>query len=104
MSNVEVPENNILDTLMQFDLHDVASALVKDLSAGQAKRSALAALVLTNRRMWLLDEPTASLDDKGVKLLARAISEHCRSGKTAIVATHAPIAAETNQRIELGPK
>src|SRR5690606_39050473 len=35
------------------------------LSAGQTRRLALARLLVSNRPIWLLDEPTAALDDEG---------------------------------------
>ena len=40
------------------------------LSAGQKKRLALARLLLSSRRLWLLDEPFAALDTAGRALAA----------------------------------
>jgi len=58
------------------------------LSAGQGKRLALARLLVSPRKVWLLDEPTASLDAEGHALVARLIDAHTASGGIAIVATH----------------
>jgi heme exporter protein A len=58
------------------------------LSAGQRKRLGLARLILSNRPLWLLDEPLSSLDAAGRRLAAELIGEHCDDGGIVIVATH----------------
>ena len=58
------------------------------LSAGQKKRLSLARLKLSNRPLWLLDEPLAALDTAGKSLAAQFISSHCVRGGIAIAATH----------------
>lgn len=58
------------------------------LSAGQGKRLALARLLVSPRKVWLLDEPTASLDAEGRVLVARLIDQHAANGGAAVVATH----------------
>jgi heme exporter protein A len=71
------------------------------LSAGQTKRLALARLLVTDRRMWLLDEPAASLDAAGEGLVARLIADRLASGGAVIAATHDEIAGAT-QTLTLG--
>lgn len=64
------------------------------LSAGQTKRLSLARLLVSRRDLWLLDEPTASLDAAGDVLVARLIGAHLSSGGTVVAATHDDIAAD----------
>lgn len=64
------------------------------LSAGQRRRLALARLVACPRPLWLLDEPTASLDASGDALVGQLIAEHRAEGGILVAATHLPIAAE----------
>ncbi|HEY2033307.1 MAG TPA: heme ABC exporter ATP-binding protein CcmA [Rhizomicrobium sp.] len=64
------------------------------LSAGQKKRLALARLKLSNRPLWLLDEPLAALDTAGKALAAHFIQSHCASGGIAIAATHELLGVE----------
>ena len=71
------------------------------LSAGQTKRLALARLLVTDRRLWLLDEPTASLDAKGDTLVASLVAERLHTGGAVIAATHDDIAGVT-QTLTLG--
>lgn len=66
---------------------------VRQLSAGQRKRLALARLWLSPAPLWLLDEPYANLDLDGITLVNRMISAHLRSGGGALVTTHGAYAA-----------
>jgi heme exporter protein A len=67
------------------------------LSAGQKKRLSLARLKLSNRPLWLLDEPLAALDAAGKSLAAQLISSHVARGGVAIVATHEPLGIECSR-------
>jgi heme ABC exporter ATP-binding subunit CcmA len=66
-------------------LHDV---LVGKLSAGQARRTALACLVARRAELWLLDEPHAGLDADGRDELDALLRQAVSSGATVIVASH----------------
>lgn len=61
------------------------------LSAGQKRRLALARLVVSNRPLWLLDEPFAALDAAGQGMIARLMAMHCGNGGIVIAATHDPL-------------
>jgi heme exporter protein A len=68
-------------------------ALVRQLSAGQKKRLALARLWLSPAPLWLLDEPYANLDLEGINLVNRMISAHLRDGGSTLLTTHGAYAA-----------
>ena len=61
---------------------------VAGLSAGQKRRLALARLFLTNRPLWLLDEPKAAMDKLGQKLIDASLEWHLSRGGSALIATH----------------
>jgi heme exporter protein A len=73
------------------------------LSAGQRRRLALSRLLASRARLWILDEPLASLDDDGALLARSLISEHLSHHGMAIIATHQEmgLSAGQMQRIEL---
>lgn len=71
------------------------------LSAGQTKRLALARLLVTDRKIWLLDEPTASLDTKGDTLVASLVAQRLSTGGAVVAATHDDIPGAT-QTLTLG--
>ena len=61
------------------------------LSAGQRRRLALARLLVSQRPLWLLDEPFAALDTSGQALVAQLMARHCGEGGIIIAATHDPL-------------
>ena len=71
-----------------FDLTDLVSRRAQALSAGQKRRLGLARLLVTKRRIWVLDEPTVSLDTASIRLFARAMAAHLAEGGAALMATH----------------
>jgi heme exporter protein A len=77
--------------LEQVGLARQADLPCRYLSAGQRRRLALARLVVSNRPLWLLDEPFAALDTSGQALVAQLMARHCGSGGIIIAATHDPL-------------
>jgi heme exporter protein A len=88
--------------LAQFSLDALADIPAGYLSAGQKRRLGLARLAVAPRPLWLLDEPTVSLDAASVDLLVAAINAHLTSGGLAVIATHVPMALAAAQSIRLG--
>ena len=66
-------------------IRDVA---VGRLSAGQRRRASLAALLVRDARLWLLDEPHAGLDAPGRDLLDELVRGAAASGTTVLLASH----------------
>ncbi|MDQ1429077.1 MAG: type transport system ATP-binding protein [Acidimicrobiaceae bacterium] len=58
------------------------------LSAGQRRRTALAALVARAPELWLLDEPHAGLDAEHRDLLDELIRSAARGGAAVLIASH----------------
>jgi heme ABC exporter ATP-binding subunit CcmA len=58
------------------------------LSAGQRRRTALAALVARDPQLWLLDEPHAGLDAEGREVLDRLVGELAAEGRSVVLASH----------------
>jgi len=94
-------EFDVRDALETWNLSALADRLVADLSAGQRRRTGLARLSLSNAEVWLLDEPTSSLDDASVHLFESVLADHCARGGAAIIATHLPIAAPRHRVLAL---
>jgi heme exporter protein A len=91
----------IAAALEAFGLTAVADWPCRWLSAGQRRRLALARLVAAPAPLWLLDEPSAALDNDGESRLAAAIAEHRAASGRVAIATHQALAVDAADRIVL---
>jgi heme exporter protein A len=86
------PTGQHLETAMErLGLMSLAGVQAGYLSAGQRRRLGLARLLAADRPLWLLDEPSVSLDQASVRLLAGLIDAHVGGGGIVIAATHIPL-------------
>ncbi|MBN4051787.1 ATP-binding cassette domain-containing protein [Parvibaculum lavamentivorans] len=58
------------------------------LSGGQSQLAAITRLMLARPEVWLLDEPTAALDEASEDRVLAALKQKIASGQTAIIVTH----------------
>ena len=87
-------QSEIAPALVAFDLEDLVDRRAGQLSAGQKRRLGLARLMVTGRDVWVLDEPTVSLDAASVALFADAVRGHMARGGSALMATHIDLGIE----------
>ena len=86
-----------------MDLAALARRRAGELSAGQKRRLGLARLLVTGRPLWLLDEPTVSLDVASVALFAGVVRQHLAGGGAAIIATHVNLGLPEAEVLDLDP-
>ncbi len=85
-----------------LDLAALADIPAQFLSAGQKRRLGLARLLLAPRPLWLLDEPTVSLDAANTARIAGLVRQHIRGGGLVIAATHLPLGLDGARELALG--
>lgn len=88
----------------QFSLAEIWDRPAHACSAGQKRRLGLARLVVSGRPLWLLDEPTVSLDTATTTRFAQIITEHCANGGMALIATHIDLGLDSPREIHIDPK
>jgi cobalt/nickel transport system ATP-binding protein len=76
------------DALAMLDIANLADRAPYQLSGGQKKRVAIAAVLVMNPDVLLVDEPTAALDARTQEWLIELIVELNSAGKTIVLATH----------------
>ncbi len=103
VSGIEIDSDAIRAALGKVGLKGRESLATRLLSEGQRRRISLARLVISNTKLWLLDEILTSLDKASVSLVRSLIEEHLAHGGIAIVATHQELElnAGVTQRLEL---
>jgi heme exporter protein A len=77
-------------------LRDLADRRAANLSAGQKRRLGLARLLVSGRAIWVMDEPTVSLDTASVQLFATVVRDHLAAGGAALIATHIDLGLEAD--------
>ena len=76
------------DALEKVGLNEKANVPTKHLSAGQKRRLALAKLIISQKPIWIMDEPAAALDSDGTELIDNLVQTHVAKGGAAIIASH----------------
>lgn len=79
------PKDRAIITMQEFGLTEVANKRAKTLSGGYARRLSVAAAVITEPKLLILDEPTLGLDVIARRELWKLIN--ARKGKTTIILT-----------------
>ncbi|OGT43864.1 MAG: heme ABC exporter, ATP-binding protein CcmA [Gammaproteobacteria bacterium RIFCSPHIGHO2_12_FULL_40_19] len=74
--------------LKNWSLDNVMYDFCGTLSQGQRQRVALARLQLSTKRVWILDEPFANLDNHGILQLEKLLQNHLNNGGVILLSTH----------------
>lgn len=87
LHNLNLPEkmNTVLELLdLQHRQHD----LVRSLSFGQKRKTALARLIMMQKSLWLLDEPFVGLDQNSASYFKQEIIRHIESCGIVVLTHH----------------
>lgn len=98
---IKLESKIVFQLLDRWSLSEYVNVMVEDLSQGQKQRLALVKLMLSDTRLWILDEPFSSLDVCGIDLLSQAIKVHLKHGGSVLLASHQKICFEA-RTLELG--
>jgi energy-coupling factor transporter ATP-binding protein EcfA2 len=93
---------NADELLTELDLAHLRDRNPRDLSTGEQERAALAAVLVANPRLVLLDEPTRGMDYRRKHALSRFLRNRRAEGIATMLATHdVELVAETATRVVL---
>lgn len=91
LSGVELDEREAMAALRRIGLRGREMLPTKVLSQGQRRRVALARLLVSDAKLWILDEPLTALDVGAVALVQELIAEHLARQGMVIFTTHQPL-------------
>ena len=77
-----------LEWLEKIDLPQVASWRIDRLSKGMSQKVQIAATLMTEPEVCIMDEPTTGLDPVNVRLVQDLLIERRKAGRTTMLSTH----------------
>ena len=95
---VSVPDSRVDEVLRLVELGDVGRRRVKGYSLGMRQRLGLAAALLGDPELLILDEPANGLDPEGVRWLRDFLRRLATEGRTVLVSSH--VLAEVAQTVD----
>ncbi|KKB42072.1 ABC transporter ATP-binding protein [Bacillus thermotolerans] len=84
----DLPEKRVNEVLEIVRLTKVANRLAKEYSLGMKQRLGIAAALLSNPDLLILDEPTNGLDPSGIQEIRELIKELPEAGMSVLVSSH----------------
>ena len=94
----QVPPSRVEEVLALVDLKEAADRRVKGYSLGMRQRLGLAAALLGDPQLLILDEPANGLDPEGVRWLRDFLRAFAAEGRTVFVSSH--LLAEVAQTVD----
>ena len=82
-----------------LNIEQILNVDINSLSDGQKKRISLARLIISNAKVWLLDEPLVYLDQDKIDLLQNIILRHNKRGGITIYSSNTDINLEYDSSI-----
>jgi ABC-2 type transport system ATP-binding protein len=83
-----IPDSRVEEVLEMVELTAAAERRVKGYSLGMRQRLALAAALLGEPRILILDEPANGLDPQGMRWLRDLLRDQAAAGRTVLVSSH----------------
>jgi ABC-2 type transport system ATP-binding protein len=84
----KIPRRRVEEVLEMVELTAAANRRVKGYSLGMRQRLALAAALLGEPRILILDEPANGLDPQGMRWLRDLLKAQAAAGRTVLVSSH----------------
>jgi ABC-2 type transport system ATP-binding protein len=83
-----IPRSRVREVLDLVGLADVAGRRVSTYSLGMGRRLGLAAALLGEPEVLVLDEPVNGLDPEGIRWIRRFLREYAAQGRTVLLSSH----------------
>ena len=80
--------NRTSSVLEAFDLNNYLDQYAEKLSNGQIRKIALSRILLSEKTLWILDEPAANLDTSGTQFLLAEMQAHLDQGGMLITTSN----------------
>ena len=96
-------KKNFEKAIKIFNLKNLLNIKIENLSSGEKRRVSLSRLILSNSKIWFLDEPTNGLDKINTLNFFKILKKHLQLNGLAVIASHDDIKMK-NKNINLSFK
>ena len=96
----DLTKKNFEKSIKIFNLKNLLDVKIENLSSGEKRRVSLSRLILSNSKIWFLDEPTNGLDKINTLNFFKILKQHLQFNGLAIIASHDEIKIK-NKNINL---
>ena len=96
----DLTKKNFEKAIKIFNLKNLLDIKIENLSSGEKRRVSLSRLILSNSKIWFLDEPTNGLDKINTQNFFKILKQHLQIHGLAIIASHDEIKIK-NKNINL---
>ena len=80
--------DNTASTIEGFGLNEFLDQYAEKLSNGQMRKIALSRILLSNKMLWILDEPLANIDVAGMEYIQKEMEYHLERGGMLITTSN----------------
>jgi len=98
ISGQQLPSAEALAALFQLGLRGREHLPVRVLSQGQKRRAALARLIISKAKLWILDEPFVALDLAAQQVLLGVLNAHLNNQGMVLLTSHQTVALQGDGR------
>ena len=86
LSNIN--NSQIETALKTLKLENYLNQKVGTLSFGESKKFEFLRLIIENKKVWIIDEPLANLDEESIELMKQTFEDHCAKEGAIIFSSH----------------
>ena len=99
LSNIN--NSQIETALKTLKLDNYLNQKVGTLSFGETKKLEFLRLIIENKKIWVLDEPLANLDEESIELMKQTFEDHCSKEGSIIFSSHQNPGIYVTEEIQL---
>lgn len=101
LTQTNVTLQEIDNELKVRDLIAIKNREIQTLSAGQRRQVALMRVALSRAKLWLMDEPTAHLDQSAQAHFWKELEAHLKGGGSGVICSHTSVSLKNSKVIQL---
>ena len=96
-------DSRIEEAMNYFDIHKYKDYFVSELSEGNKKKTSLARLIISEKKIWILDEPMSNLDNFSIEIFIKLIKQNQKNKGISILSSHYDISKKISnvQHLEM---